>query len=118
MKSGMWKGWVGLLAGAFVLILSGPRIVTAQIIVTPNINEFCKSTPTITYRRTLVYLDLGSLSKEKTDWGLTIVNRLELGPREPLTILGVDPNSFEIQEAFDACGVTLGRERAGAAQAP
>jgi hypothetical protein len=92
-----------IVAGIFAVAASGAQVATAQIIVTSNIDEFCKSAPTVTFRRTLVYIDLGSLSKDKTDWGLAILNRLELGTREPLTILGVDPNSFEVREVFNVC---------------
>jgi hypothetical protein len=76
---------------------------TAQLIVTPNIEELCRLAPRVTNRRTLIYVDLASIGKGKTDWGLSILNRLELGAREPLTILGVNPTNFEIKEVFDAC---------------
>jgi len=80
---------------------------TAQILATPNIEELCKSAPTVTFRRTLIYVDLAAIGKSKTEWGLTILNRLELGPREWLTILGVNPNTFEINQVFDSCYPSL-----------
>jgi hypothetical protein len=80
---------------------------TGQILATPNIEELCKSAPTVTHRRTLIYVDLAAIGKGKTEWGLTIINRLELGPRESLTILGVNPNTFEINQVFDSCYPSL-----------
>ena len=90
-----------LVIGASITI-SNPE-ASAQIINTANIEELCRTAPVATYRRTLVYVDLSSVKKEKTDWGLTILNRLELGAREHLTILSVNPSSFEIGQVFDLC---------------
>jgi hypothetical protein len=84
-------------------VLGGNVSADAQILATPNIEELCKSAPTVTYRRTLVYVDLAAIEKGKTEWGLTILNRLELGPREWLTVLGVNPSTFEINQVFDSC---------------
>ncbi len=75
---------------------------TAQILNQNNIEQLCKAAP-ITFRRTLVYVDISSISKGKNEWGLTLINRLELGAREPLTILSVNPNSFEITPVFELC---------------
>src|SRR3954471_16268304 len=82
-------------------------VATAQILAIPNIEELCKSAPTVTYRRTLIYIDLAAIGTGKTEWGLTIINRLELGPREWVTILGVNPNTFEINQVFDSCFPSL-----------
>lgn len=90
----------------FFLFL-GERPAQAQIVATSNIEELCKSAPPVTSRRTLVYVDLASIVKGKNEWGLTILNRLELGPREWLTILSVNPNTFEINQAFDICHPSL-----------
>jgi hypothetical protein len=68
------------LAGA--LIVTNPRGAQSQIIATPNIDKVCKSAPTLTHRRTVVYVDLASIHESRTEWGLTILNRLELAPRE------------------------------------
>jgi hypothetical protein len=89
------------VAAAFAAVVPGN--VTAQIIVTPNIEEVCRSAPSLTSRKTLVYVDVAALVKGKTDWGVTILNKLELTPRERLTVLGVNPSSFEISEVFDTC---------------
>jgi hypothetical protein len=80
-----------------------PGNVAAQMIVTPNIEELCRSAPSLTSRKTLVYVDVAALVKGKTDWGVTILNKLELTPRERLTVLSVNPSSFEISEVFDTC---------------
>jgi hypothetical protein len=90
-------------------VVGGYASARAQIVATSNIEEFCKSSPTITHRRTLIYVDLSSIVKAKTEWGLTILNRLELGPREWLTILSVNPNTFEIGQVFDACYPSLAK---------
>ena len=82
----------------------------AQIINTPNIEELCRTAPTVTYRRTLVYVDTGSIKKDKTDWGLTILNRLELAAREHLTVLSVNPSTFEVSPIFDSCYPTLTKQ--------
>jgi hypothetical protein len=89
------------LAGA--LIVTNPRGAQSQIIATPNIDKVCKSAPTLTHRRTVVYVDLASIHESRTEWGLTILNRLELAPRETLVLLAVNPSTFEISEVFDSC---------------
>jgi hypothetical protein len=75
----------------------------AQLIATPNIDQLCKTAPVLTYRKTVVYVDLAAIQGNKQDWGLAILNRLELAPRENLAIIGVNPNTFEIKEVFDSC---------------
>ncbi|MBR1221863.1 hypothetical protein JQ557_27940 [Bradyrhizobium sp. U87765 SZCCT0131] len=92
----------------FVLSMCG-RVPSAhaQILVTPNIEEICRAAPVATNRRTVVYIDIASINARKTEWGLTLLNRLELGPREPLTILAVNPSSFEVSVVFDSCFPTL-----------
>jgi hypothetical protein len=91
-----------------VLLVGGSVLATqngaqSQIIATPNIEKVCKSAPIVTHRRTVVYVDLASIRDSRTEWGLTILNRLELAPREILTILAVNPSTFEIGEVFDSC---------------
>jgi hypothetical protein len=96
-----------LLLVAIIVGSAAWTSASGQILATPNIEELCKSAPTVTSRRTLVYVDLASIGKGATEWGLTILNRLELGPREPLTVLGVNPSSFEITQVFDSCYPSL-----------
>jgi hypothetical protein len=76
---------------------------SAQIITTPNIKELCTSSPTVTHRKTIVYVDVSAIQKTNNEWGLTILNRLALAPREVLTVVAVDPQTFEIAEAFNLC---------------
>src|SRR5262245_16503215 len=98
-----------LFKGLFTILLAGGLVAAnqkgaeSQIIATPNIEKVCKSAPTVTHRRTVVYVDLASIRESRTEWGLTILNRLELAPREILTILAVNPSTFEIGEVFDSC---------------
>jgi hypothetical protein len=75
---------------------------TAQIIATSNIDEVCKI-PSATSRKTVAYVELTSVHPNETEWGLTLLNKLELGPREPLMLLAVNPDNFEITEIFDSC---------------
>jgi hypothetical protein len=93
------------IALAVVASLSSSSL--AQIIATSNIDELCKSSPPLTSRHTIVYVDLFSIKRGESEWGLTLLNKLELGPREPLTIVGVNSSSFEITDAFEACYPTL-----------
>jgi hypothetical protein len=93
-----------MMLAAIPHLLSG---ASAQILATPNMEHVCKTAPPVTHRRTLVYVDLASITKGKTEWGLTILNRLELAPREWLTILSVNPNTFEINQVFDLCFPSL-----------
>jgi hypothetical protein len=76
---------------------------SAQIIATPNIEQLCRSSPVLTYRRTVVYIDLAIVRSTNSGWGLTILTRFEIAPREALTIISVNPNTFETTEVFDAC---------------
>jgi hypothetical protein len=84
-------------------LIGGTEGAGAQIIATPNIEQLCRSAPAITYRKTVVYVDLASVRSAKPEWGLTILNRLELGPRETLAVIAVNPNTFEVREVFDTC---------------
>ncbi len=97
---------IGRFIALLCLLASLTSVADAQILNQNNIEQICKSPPA-THRRTLVYVDISSISKARTEWGLTLINRLELGAREPLTILAVNPNTFETDQAFDLCYPTL-----------
>ncbi|MHC2708399.1 hypothetical protein ACVIWV_007692 [Bradyrhizobium diazoefficiens] len=100
-----------LLIG-FCLAVSLPffaaRADSGQIIAKHNLADLCKSAPA-SYRKTILYVDLASIKKGENEWGLTILNKLELGPRETLTVLGVNPGTFEISELFESCYPTLSK---------
>ena len=102
-----------LLVFCFSAILGGAA--KAQILNQNNIEQICKA-PSATHRRTLVYIDISSITKARTEWGLTLINRLELGAREPLTILAVNPSTFEISQAFDLCYPTSTKAEIDAAR--
>jgi hypothetical protein len=102
---------MGRRATAFIIFLfaSIGAIFPArsQIITIPDIDALCRSAPAKTHRTTIVYVDLASIKKGNDEWGYTILKKLELAPRERLTVLGVDPSSFEVLEVFDSCFPTL-----------
>ena len=87
---------------AIVATVQG-TVTRSQIITTPNIEKVCRSAPTLTYRKTVVYVDLASIKGASLQWGWTILNRLELAPRESLTVVAVNPGTFEAQEVFETC---------------
>lgn len=93
---------VGIVA-LITSVASACSTASAQIITTPNIKELCSSAPAVTYRKTIVYVDLASIQSANIEWGLTILNRLELAAREPLTLVAADPRTFDITEAFNVC---------------
>ena len=72
----------------------------AQLLNTPNIQQLCRAAPVITHRKTVVYVDIAAIRNSKTEWGLTILNRLELAPREGLTLVAANLSTFEIKEVF------------------
>jgi len=74
----------------------------AQIINTSDIDALCRS-PARTHRSTLVYVDLSSLREGENEWGYTILKKLELAPRERLTVLGINPSNYEVLEVFASC---------------
>jgi hypothetical protein len=76
---------------------------SAQLLTMSNIKELCTSAPTVTHRKTIVYVDLSAIQSANIEWGLTILNRLELAPREVLTVVAVNPQTFEVMEAFNIC---------------
>lgn len=88
---------------------------SGKIIVTPNLKEFCRSTP-VTHRKTIIYVDLASVRRSDTEWGLTLLNKLELGPREAVTVLGVNPSTFEVIETLNSCYPTLTRDEIAASR--
>ena len=77
----------------------------AQIINFTDIDALCRSGPAPghTHRNTIVYVDLSSLKPGDDEWGYTILKKLELAPRERVTILGVNPSNFEVIEVFASC---------------
>jgi hypothetical protein len=99
-----FKGWwqIILLCLAIATAVAWSNESKAQIIAAPNIDKVCK-VPPLTYRRTVVYVDLGAVRAAKPEWGLTILNRLELAPRESLIVIGINPSTFESKEVFDTC---------------
>jgi hypothetical protein len=102
---------MGRIATAFA-IFSFVSIATicparSQIITTPDIDSLCRSAAHKTHRAAIVYVDLSSIKKGNDEWGYTILKKLELAPRERLTVLGVDPSNFEVLEVFDSCFPTL-----------
>src|SRR5262245_28607498 len=79
----------------------------AQIINTSDIDKICRENKPVTSRNTIVYVDFASLKPGETEWGYTLIKKLELATRERITILGVNPNTFEVFEVFDLCHPTL-----------
>jgi len=79
----------------------------AQILNTSDIEAICRSFKTETNRTTVVYVDLSSIKQGEDEWGYTILKKLELAPRERLTVLGVNPSTFEVIEVFDLCYPTF-----------
>jgi hypothetical protein len=80
------------------------------LINTTDIRQLCVSAPALTYRKTVIYVDLAVVQKlasnskgAKPEWGLTILNKLELAPRETLTVLSVDPSTFDVKQVFESC---------------
>jgi hypothetical protein len=84
--------WALFMAGA-----------SAQILNPTNIDALCRLHKPETHRSTIVYIDLSSLKQGEDEWGYTILKKLELATRERITVLGVNPSSFEVIEVFDLC---------------
>jgi hypothetical protein len=87
----------------FVGVVGACGEADGQIITTSNIEQLCASAPVLTYRKTVIYVDLAAIRNARIEWGLTILNRLELAPRERLTIVAVNPSTFEGIEVFESC---------------
>ena len=79
----------------------------AQILNPNDIEAICRSFKTETHRNTIVYVDLSSIKQGEDEWGYTILKKLELAPRERVTVLGVNPSTFEVFEVFDFCYPTF-----------
>ena len=75
----------------------------AQIINTSDIDAICRSNKPATHRNTILYVDLSSLKPGEDEWGYTILKKLELASRESISVLGVNPSTFEVLEVFDSC---------------
>lgn len=102
-----------LTAGVPVL---APGPAAAQIVVTADLDEVC-SQPPVTHRRTIAYLDLAAIGPDELEWGLTILNRLELAPREWLTVLAVNAIDYSVKEVFNLCYPILTEEEIEALRA-
>lgn len=79
-----------------------PAPALAQIVVTADLEEVCAQPP-VTHRRTVAYVDLTAIDPDELEWGLTILNRLELAPREWLTVLAVNAIDYSVREVFSLC---------------
>lgn len=79
----------------------------AQIINPNDTEALCRSAqapaPAQTHRNTIIYVDLSSVRPGNDEWGYTILKKLELTPRERITVLGVNPSNFEVLEVFASC---------------
>lgn len=93
--------------GAIVLCTIASTSSFAQLINTNDIDAICRSNKAETHRNTIVYVDLSSLVPGEDEWGYTILKKLELASRERITILGVNPSTFEVLEVFDSCYPTF-----------
>ncbi len=100
---------VALLAAA--CLPAAPAL--SQIVVTADLDEVCGQPP-LTHRRTIAYLDLAAIDPDQLEWGLTILNRLELAPREWLTVLAVNSIDYSVSEVFSLCYPTLTEEEIAA----
>ena len=107
---------VAALSWPLLIVPSLARADSGQIVATQNIGDVCNLSQ-VTHRATIIYVDLASVNKNEQEWGLTILNKLELAPREPLTILGVNPSTFEVTEVFNSCYPTLTSTEIAAARA-
>ena len=112
MKTKIFSATLSML---FLTTPLGAYADLGQIVATQNIGDICNLKP-VTHRKTIIYVDLASVKKNEQEWGLTILNKLELAPRESLTILGVNPSTFEVTEVFDSCFPTLTKSEIDAAQ--
>jgi hypothetical protein len=95
------------LAGASLLSTVVTSSSFAQLINPHDVDAVCRSQPATTHRNTIVYVDLSSLRPGDNEWGYTILKKLELAPRERMTVLGVNPSNFEVLEVFDLCYPTF-----------
>jgi hypothetical protein len=99
----MRHGFAGLVAHAFWASIIMSTGSFAQIINPHDVDAVCRSQPSTTHRNTIVYVDLSSLKPGDNEWGYTILKKMELAPRERMTVLGVNPTNFEVLEVFDLC---------------
>lgn len=93
-----------------------PAPAAAQIVVTADLEEVCTQPP-VSHRRTVAYIDLTAVDPDELEWGLTILNRLELAPREWLTVLAVNAIDYSIKEVFSLCYPALTDEEIEALRA-
>jgi hypothetical protein len=93
--------------GAAFFVTAFATNAFGQILNTNDIEATCRSFKTETHRTTIVYVDLSSIKQGEDEWGYTILKKLELAPRERLTVLSVNPSTFEVVEVFDLCYPTF-----------
>jgi hypothetical protein len=93
--------------GTVLFCITAATSSIAQILNPNDIDAICRSNKPETHRNTLVYVDLSSIKSGEDEWGYTILKKLELAPRERVTVLGVNPSTFEILEVFYSCYPTF-----------
>lgn len=95
--------------GLFVLLMLSASERSAlgqsagQIVVSAKIEDTCRSLGQVTTRKTIAYIDLASIRADDNDWGLTLLNKLNLAPREVLIVLAVNPFDLTVREVFNLC---------------
>lgn len=91
------------IALSALLAFSASNALAQDIVRADTTEKICNELPPLSIRETYVYIDLASISGENLDWGLTILNKLELSPREKITILSVDNTSNSVSEELSFC---------------
>jgi hypothetical protein len=79
----------------------------ADIFRSFDIDEYCKKP--LTARETIVYIDPAAVRSSSHDWALTILNKLNLTPRERLKILYIHEGGA-VEESFNLCFPELSPE--------
>jgi hypothetical protein len=88
------------------LLVFSPELAYAQvgqIVISPKLEDICDENEPVSERRTIVYIDFSSIKADDLDWGLTVLNKLNLTPRENLIVLGVNPKNMAVNEVFNLC---------------
>lgn len=102
MRSARFLRGIIAAAGLAGLMSLPPSTVASQVLITPDLREVCAQAP-LTHRRTIAYLDVSAIDPNELEWGLTVLNRLELAPREWLTVLAVNAIDYSVKEVFNLC---------------
>jgi hypothetical protein len=92
-----------IVAIALSLFVFPPVAYAQNIFRGDTSSQICEEYENTSLRQTVVYIDLLSIQENDTEWGLAIINKIPLTPREKITIIPIDTHRGQLEKEFVTC---------------